>query len=730
MTGGSMTYGASSGPMFYVTNAVGNITLSGVTLTTNSGVLVKAAAGSWGTSGSNGGTVILKATGQSMTGDMTADSISTITATLSGSSALTGAINAANTAESVALTLDSTSTWTLTGNSYITSLSDTSGLSGSTVTNIIGNGYNVYYDASASANSALGGGTYSLVNGGYLLPKGSSATTTCSYTASSSTTSFAAGGGTGTATVTTTSSCSWTAASDSTWLTITSGSSGTGSGTVAFTVAANTSTSSRTATITVAGKTITVMQAAASTVVDCSNLTLSSTTAAFDAAGGTRSLTLTIGSACSWSAASDSTWLTIASGTSGTGPGTVSFTATTNDSGATRTGTLTIGSSSVTVTQSTLGAQGLVFVPMTPCRLVDTRTAAGISGAQYAAGESRTISVSLGNCVVPTIAAAYSVNVTAIPASVLNYATLWPTGLPQPSTYTITSADGRTRSSGAIVASGTNGYIDLYSSDAADFVIDVNGYFVSPAVTTSGLLYHPITPCRLIDTRLATADLAGPSLSAGQTRVFTPSGACSLPTTTVQAYVMNIAVVPKTTLSNLAIWAYGQAQPELATISAPTGAVTSNSAVVAAGTYGTFNVYAAEETDVVIDVSGYFTTTDSGGYYYYTVTPCRLADTRSGTRMSAYETRAFSPMESTTCTVPTTAQAYALNATAVPATTLGYLTLWPTGVDQPVVATLNASDGTKTSNAAVIKAGTDGQFSAYTTNATQLIFDYTGYFAQ
>jgi uncharacterized protein (TIGR03437 family) len=147
-----------------------------VATTSNSGIFLNAAAGSWGTTGSNGGTVILTADGQIMTGDMVIDNISSLTLTMKNASSLTGAINAANTASAANLTLDSTSKWSLTADSYVTAFSDASGISGSSVTNISGNGHNVYYSSSLSANSSLGAKTYSLVNGGYLLPVGSTVT--------------------------------------------------------------------------------------------------------------------------------------------------------------------------------------------------------------------------------------------------------------------------------------------------------------------------------------------------------------------------------------------------------------------------------------------------------------------------------------------------------------------------------------------------------------------------
>ena len=177
MSGGSLT--AKAGPLFFVTNTDADITLAGVTLSVPSGILMQAKGTSrWGTSGSNGGYATVVASGQTLTGDFQVDSISTLDLTLKNTSQLTGAINTDNTAETASLTMDASSSWNLTGNSYLSVFSDSSAISGAAVTNITGNGYNVYYDATLSANSALGGSTYSLVNGGSLLPIGSSTTTT------------------------------------------------------------------------------------------------------------------------------------------------------------------------------------------------------------------------------------------------------------------------------------------------------------------------------------------------------------------------------------------------------------------------------------------------------------------------------------------------------------------------------------------------------------------------
>jgi hypothetical protein len=170
MTGGSLALTAATGPLFYVNNSTSIINLSGVDVSVGSGVLVNAAAGNWGTSGSNGGTVMLTADAQSLTGDVVADNISSVDLTLKNGSSLVGGINADNTAKEARLTLDAGSTWNVTADSYLTSMTLSGGVSGTAITNITGNGHTVYYGSSDAANSALGGKTYTLSGGGTLKP--------------------------------------------------------------------------------------------------------------------------------------------------------------------------------------------------------------------------------------------------------------------------------------------------------------------------------------------------------------------------------------------------------------------------------------------------------------------------------------------------------------------------------------------------------------------------------
>ena len=121
---------------------------------------------------------------------------------------------------------------------------------------------------------------------------------------------------------------------------------------------------------------------------------------------------------------------------------------------------------------------------------------------------------------------------------------------------------------------------------------------------------------------------------------------------------------------------------------------------------------------------------------FVAVPPCRLYDSRlqyggSGP-IPAGTTKTFNlPQlaQSKSCANLSSAVAYSLNVAVVPHGSLGYLTMWPTGEDQPLVATLNSLDGRIKANAAILPAGYQGAINVYVTNTTDVILDIDGYFA-
>lgn len=154
--------------------------------------------------------------------------------------------------------------------------------------------------------------------------------------------SFSGGGAVN---VTAPSGVGWQTFVNDSWITVTSGGSGSGNGAVNYSVAANTG-SARTGTMIIAGRVFTVTQDA----LACS-YSISPMSASYTSAGGSGIVSVIAGSGCAWTAVSGASWITITSGASGSGNGAVNYSVATN-AGAARSGTITVASQTFTITQS------------------------------------------------------------------------------------------------------------------------------------------------------------------------------------------------------------------------------------------------------------------------------------------------------------------------------------------------------------------------------------------
>ena len=373
----------------------------------------------------------------------------------------------------------------------------------------------------------------------------------------------------------------------------------------------------------------------------------------------------------------------------------------------------------------------LQFVAVTPCRLVDTRPDRGGSGP-IPGGTFQNFPIPQeGGCNIPTSAAAYSLNVTVVPQGQLAYLTIWPTGQGQPVVSTLNSLDGRIKADAAIVPAGDQGAVSVYVTNTTNVVLDINGYFAP--VSGSTLAFYPLTPCRVADTRNSTypPGLGPPYLTGGQERAFPilTATSCNIPSS-AEAYSLNFSVVPHGGLGYLTVWPTGESRPTVSTLNDLPGTIIANAAIVPAGTSGEVSVYPSSDTDLVIDINGYFAPTGPGGLSLYPTAPCRVIDTRHVGSGQPFSGTLSPPVNvvGSQCEPPAAAQAYVFNATVVPQGALGYLTLWPDGESKPLVSTLNALDGSITNNMAIVPS-TNGKVDAYASGLTQLILDISSYFA-
>jgi hypothetical protein len=644
--------------------------------------------------------------------------------------------------------------WTATSNAAWISV--VSGANGS------GNGP-VAFNFQANPNESQRSGTLTI--GGQTFTV-SQAGLSCNYTVSPLTMSAPPSGTTGTSTVTAPNGCNWTAVSNTPWITIVNGHNGSGSGAVNFSVSANPDPTQRTGTATVAGQTVNFAQAGS--VANCTYI-LSQTSVTVPASGGSDNVAVnnTAGSSCNWTVSNTANWIIITVGAGGgTGSGNVAFTAQPNSSTTQRSAQLIIAGLTLTVTQPGVSGpapltSGLKFVPLTPCRLVDTRAlyAAPRTGAFGAptltAGSTRTIPVPTSStCSVPQTAKAYVFNVTLDTienqTGPVDFVTVFPTGEARPDFWTARTTTGGYIANAAIVKAGVNGSVDVYTSNNVNFILDINGYFTDD-VNTPGLLYYPLQPCRAVDTRGPTYSALPPPygnqrLAAQETRTLRLPGspACQLPI--AQAYSTQLTLAPGeltngSPVAYLTAWPSGVARPNISNMNAFFGFAVANSGIIPASSNGSIDVFALDSTNLIVDVNGYFGPDDGTGrgLLYFPTTQCRVMNTADPTQSGSFGGPAMSagadrtiPVPSGRCSgLPTTAKAWAANAIVVPnGNSVAYLSMWPSGTAWPNISQLNAFQGQTVANSGIVPASPSGSIDVRVAGATQVAVEIAGYFAR
>ncbi len=236
-----------------------------------------------------------------------------------------------------------------------------------------GNG-TVQFTVAANPNTSSRSGTITISNQTYTVTQsGSLCTVTLSPAISVN--HVPSGGASGVVYVTldptAPAGCAWQATSQDTWIIVTSA-SGAGDGSVGYSVAANPGTSPRTGTITIADQTFTIMQDGSS----CTYMISPPSNSVASSGGSGFTVSVTAASGCIWSATSNDAWITVTSGASGTGNGTVYYSVAPNTSSSPLNGSITIAGQTFTVTEagsSTSGSQtfGGAFSGSTTFQITD-----------------------------------------------------------------------------------------------------------------------------------------------------------------------------------------------------------------------------------------------------------------------------------------------------------------------------------------------------------------------
>lgn len=183
----------------------------------------------------------------------------------------------------------------------------------------------------------------------------------CSFSLSSSSLSFGASGGNASITVSTGAQCTWTAASDRGWMSVGSGASGSGPGTVSVAVTGNPNADTRSGTLTVAGQSVPVSQDG---VGQACTVTIAPTSSSISKDATTGTFDVTSPGSCAWTAVSSASWATVTAGANGTGNGKVGYSVARNTSLDARTASIRVNEATFALSQS--GDAGLCEFHVAP----------------------------------------------------------------------------------------------------------------------------------------------------------------------------------------------------------------------------------------------------------------------------------------------------------------------------------------------------------------------------
>ncbi|MEV0726594.1 Ig-like domain-containing protein [Micromonospora purpureochromogenes] len=249
------------------------------------------------------------------------------------------------------------------------------------------------------------------------------------------------------------------------------------------------------------------------------------------------------------------------------------------------------------------------LVPLSPARLLDTRSRIGYSGSKPAAGTTVTLKVADRGGVPAAGVGGVVLNVTAT-NSAPGYVTVWPGDRPRPtaSNLNISRANG-TISNAVWVPLAPDGTVKLYVAQSTHLVADVTGWFTGPAAadSTAGL-FVPTRPTRLLETRPGhQIGYSGGKPAAGATVPVRIAGRDPVPATGAAAVVANVTATETASSGYVTAYPAGTARPVASSLNLESAGQTRPNLVTTRLGDGSFNLYTTVATHLLVDVAGYFT---------------------------------------------------------------------------------------------------------------------------
>jgi hypothetical protein len=378
------------------------------------------------------------------------------------------------------------------------------------------------------------------------------------------------------------------------------------------------------------------------------------------------------------------------------------------------------------------------FVPMTPFRLLDTRTGLRAVVGPVEVGGTRTLGLPQW-----WAATAVALNVTVADATGPGYVQAFPTGraaIGDSSSLNI-GQPGETRAGSVVVPVGDGAQVSFYLQGGGHLIVDIFGFFTSEPIADAGR-FVTVAPQRILDTRSGLGQEPpvpqGAYVPPGGSVRVRVAGNGQLPATGIGAVVVNLTAT-EAAPGYVQVYPTGGAETGAFSnlnVSRP-GQTIANLVVVPIGEDGTVSLYTERGAHLIVDVQGYFTRTtapDATEGLFVPLRPARVLDTRNAVGAPRGPLAATSGHTVEVCgrgDVPARgAAALIVTLTATEATNPGFVQLYPTGASTAgATSNLNANQAGETlANAVFAPLSASGSVTVYSEAGTHALVDVAGYF--
>ncbi len=389
---------------------------------------------------------------------------------------------------------------------------------------------------------------------------------------------------------------------------------------------------------------------------------------------------------------------------------------------------------------TSLQTQGTTYVPITPVRVLNTRTSTGGLQGGFTSNNPRSWQVS-GVGGIPAEAVAVTGNVTVTGQTAAGFVAITVTSTSTPPSSTINFPATGTRANNVTIPLTAGGKLSaVYKTSKAgkktQLLFDVTGYFLADSTAAT---YTPLpAPFRALNTR-ANTGLTG-VFHANQSRTLVIGGSVPGVPTSATAITGNLTIVGPTVAGFVSVTKDPTNAPSTSTINFPAKSVRANGIFAPLDlnhalsiVYGTSG---SGSTNVILDITGYFEP-GTGGLLFVPMAPSRILNSRTTSVLSGIHGKFVAATPRALAVqghwgVPSTALAVTGNLTVTGQTGAGYVSATPTSIANPTTSTINFPVGDTMANGLVAPLNGSGQswfvYGSSAGKTTDLILDLSGYF--